>query len=54
MKKNYTSPQAVVFESLKDDYCADLSASAVVESSGTTVGGYGDSHIQVDGSGLID
>lgn len=54
MKKIYCSPQAVVYESLKDDYCADLNGSAVIESAGTTVGGYGDSHATVDGSGLLD
>ena len=54
MKKNYTTPSAVVFETLKDDYCTDSNISAIVESTGTTVGGYGDSYANVDGSGLID
>ncbi len=54
MKKTYNAPQAVVYSTLNDSYCAELNISSAPEFAGTNLGGYGDTHAKVDGSGLID
>ncbi len=52
MKKLYNTPEAMVYNTLADRYCLEITGSVVP--SDTNKEGYGNAAGEIDGSGLLD